>query len=64
MLRLNKFEIIFATAKFNGIIFKKAELEKDMKIYEEVFNEIDFIEIEDMKELDERFLELLGIPGG
>jgi hypothetical protein len=56
---LNEVELVFVTAKFNGIIQKKAELERNMRIYEEII-----FEIENLEELDEFFLDLLGSQGG
>lgn len=52
-------EIVDITAKLNGIIFKKAELEKNFKkVYLEVFEKM--FEIEEFDEL----LKILGDLGG
>lgn len=47
--------MILAT-KINGILFKKAEIEKDFKIYEELF--------ENFFENEESIIEILGNVGG
>jgi len=56
---LNELELNFITIKLNGIIQKKAELEKNMRIYEDII-----FEIENLEELEEFFLDLLGLQGG
>jgi hypothetical protein len=56
---LNKIELALIITKLNGIIQKRSEIEKDMRIYEEI------MEIENITDLnDEEFLSLLGELGG
>lgn len=58
MLKLNE-ELLTLTAKLNGIILKKAELENNFdKVYSRVLEKI--VEVE----FDEDFLSILGEVGG
>jgi hypothetical protein len=56
---LNEVDLIFTIEKLNGIIQKKAELEKNMRIYEDII-----FGIENIEDLDYFFLDLLGMQGG
>jgi len=49
-------KLLILATKINGILFKKAEMAKDLRIYEEVF--VNFFESE------ESILEILGSIGG
>lgn len=49
-------KLLILATKINGILFKKAEMTKDLRIYEEVF--VNFFESE------ESILEILGSIGG
>ncbi|MCS7105987.1 MAG: hypothetical protein NZ942_01590 [Candidatus Aenigmarchaeota archaeon] len=53
---LNDFKLLILTTKINGILFKKAEMEKSLEVYRHLFES--FIESE------ENLIEVLGNMGG
>ncbi len=53
---MTDFKLLVLATKINGILFKKAEMTKNLRIYEEIF--------ENFFESEEGILEILGSIGG
>ncbi|MEM5882909.1 MAG: hypothetical protein QXQ77_01535 [Candidatus Aenigmatarchaeota archaeon] len=53
---MNEFKLLILATKINGILFKKAEMEKSLEIYRHLF--------EILIESEESIIEILGNVGG